>query len=154
MDFKYIEQLLERYFAAETTLQEEQVLRAFFAQDEVPEYLRIWAPLFAGSKQLSGAHLTDSFDERILQLAGEVHVKARKIPLKVRLRPLFKAAALVAFSIVIGTTMEHTSKNEVGDGVRQSVVFSGEDELDANETSVTGQRSASAEPVDTLPRSH
>ena len=29
MDYKYIEQLLDRYFRAETTLQEEQILKAF-----------------------------------------------------------------------------------------------------------------------------
>ena len=32
MDYKYIEQLLERYWACETTLEEEQILRAFFLQ--------------------------------------------------------------------------------------------------------------------------
>ena len=34
MDYKYIEQLLERYFAAETSLEEEHILRAFFSQKE------------------------------------------------------------------------------------------------------------------------
>ena len=33
MDYKYIEQLLERYWQCETTPEEENVLRAFFAQD-------------------------------------------------------------------------------------------------------------------------
>ena len=36
MDYKYIEQLLERYWAAETSPDEEAVLRAFFAQRELP----------------------------------------------------------------------------------------------------------------------
>ena len=30
MDYKYIEQLLERYWEGETTLQEEAILRTFF----------------------------------------------------------------------------------------------------------------------------
>ena len=30
MDYKYIEQLLERYWNCETSLEEEQILRAFF----------------------------------------------------------------------------------------------------------------------------
>ena len=36
MDYKYISQLLERYWNAETTLQEEEILKAFFQQDNVP----------------------------------------------------------------------------------------------------------------------
>ena len=34
MDYKYIEQLLERYWEGETTLQEEAILRAFFSQED------------------------------------------------------------------------------------------------------------------------
>ena len=30
MDYKYIEQLLERYWNCETSLEEEQILRSFF----------------------------------------------------------------------------------------------------------------------------
>ena len=49
MDYKYIEQLLDRYFEAETTLKEEQILKAFFEQseEELPESLRQYKPLFA-----------------------------------------------------------------------------------------------------------
>ena len=36
MDYKYISQLLERYWNAETTLQEEQMLKALFQRDNVP----------------------------------------------------------------------------------------------------------------------
>ena len=32
MDYKYIEQLLERYWQGETSLQEEAILRSFFSQ--------------------------------------------------------------------------------------------------------------------------
>ena len=48
MDYKYIEQLLERYFEAETTLKEEQILKAFFEQndEDMPESLRQYRSLF------------------------------------------------------------------------------------------------------------
>ena len=62
MDFKYIEQLLQRYFAAETTAQEEQILRTFFSQDEMPEHLRRWQPLFKALDDLGSACLDESFD--------------------------------------------------------------------------------------------
>ena len=32
MDYKYIEQLMERYWNAETSLEEESILRSFFSQ--------------------------------------------------------------------------------------------------------------------------
>ena len=37
MDCKYIEQLLERYWQCETSLEEEAQLRAFFNGSDVPE---------------------------------------------------------------------------------------------------------------------
>ena len=36
MDYKYIEQLLERYWTCETTLEEEQILHTFFLQENLP----------------------------------------------------------------------------------------------------------------------
>ena len=40
MDYKYIEQLLERYWEGETTLQEEAILRAFFSLHMLIRLLR------------------------------------------------------------------------------------------------------------------
>ena len=46
MDYKYINQLLERYWRCETSLEEEDILRAFFSLDEVPAELLRYKPLF------------------------------------------------------------------------------------------------------------
>ena len=46
MDYKYITQLLDRYWAAETSIEEERILRAFFSQTEVPEELKQYRSLF------------------------------------------------------------------------------------------------------------
>ena len=46
MDYKYINQLLDRYWQGETTLEEEQILRSFFSQLCVPEELAKYRPLF------------------------------------------------------------------------------------------------------------
>ena len=100
MDYKYIEQLLDRYFRAETTLQEEQILKTFFAQgaEDMPQELQQYAPLFAAFDEQPV--LGDDFDERVLaQLPADIvplqpkQVKARTIRLTERLRPLFGAAA-------------------------------------------------------------
>ena len=46
MDYKYIEQLLERYWKCETTLEEEEILRAFYSQKDVPDELLPYKDLF------------------------------------------------------------------------------------------------------------
>ena len=38
MDYVYIEQLIDRYFEAATTLEEERILRAFFSQRDGPQH--------------------------------------------------------------------------------------------------------------------
>ena len=46
MDSKHIEELLNKYWQAETSLEEEQLLRQYFSSDDVPEHLRETALLF------------------------------------------------------------------------------------------------------------
>lgn len=102
MDYKYIEQLIQRYFACETTLQEEQILKAFFSQesDDMPEELRRWRPLFAALQPEE--QLGDDFTRRIISLTTEArHVQAIHVSMAQRFRPLLKAAAMVAFFIVL-----------------------------------------------------
>ena len=119
MDYKYIEQLLDRYFLAETTLQEEQILKTFFAQgaEDMPQELRQYAPLFAAFDEQSV--LGDDFDERILaQLPADVvtmqpkQVKARTIRLTDRLRPLFGAAAMVAILLTVGNAINQSMRHD------------------------------------------
>ena len=104
MDYKYIEQLLERYWEVETTLQEESILRAFFSQDDVPACLMKYKPLFDCGLQKET--LGDDFDARILSSIGMEEPKARIITLASRLKPLFKAAAIVAILLTIGNAAQ------------------------------------------------
>ena len=111
MDYKYIEQLLDCYFECQTTLEEEQILRAFFSQEDVPARLLAYKELFAEqtfAKQSES--LGADFDERILAMTtGETlqrgdapkHVKARFVSLHRRMRPLYKAVAFVAVVLTI-----------------------------------------------------
>ena len=106
MDYKYIEQLLERYWLCETSLEEERILRAFFCQENVPDGLRKYKSLFALEKESMQQHsLGDDFDKRMLELVGHSEpqrVKAVRISLQQRMMPLFKAAAVVAMVLTIG----------------------------------------------------
>ena len=104
MDYKYIEQLLERYWQAETTLQEESILRTFFSQPDIPEDLRKYQPLF-DCDQKKEEMLGEDFDARILEMIGEAPV-AKTVTLKSRLMPLFKAAAIVAIILTLGNAAQ------------------------------------------------
>ena len=108
MDYKYIEQLLERYWQGETSLEEEAILRAFFAQKDVPSALQHYQPLFICESEEAGKNvLGDDFDARILALTeGTTMVQARTIRLTDRLMPLFKAAAVVAIILTLGNAAQ------------------------------------------------
>jgi hypothetical protein len=103
MDYKYIEQLLERYWQGESTLQEEDILRAFFSQPDIPDYLQKYQPLFTLEKD---EVLGDDFDARILGMIGEEEPKAKIVTLTSRLMPLFKAAAIVAIILTLGNAAQ------------------------------------------------
>ena len=113
MDYKYIEQLLERYWIAETSLEEESILRTFFSQKDIPAEMEHLRPLF--TDDAVGQTLDDDFDARIMQVIGvtteESHVsehvvKAREVSLTQRLMPLFKAAAVVAIILTLGGALQ------------------------------------------------
>jgi hypothetical protein len=120
MDYKYIEQLLSRYFEATASLKEEQILKAFFAQDdeELPEALRQYKPLFEAMEK--GDVLGTDFDDHILSLIdrqttdnsqSEVS-KARIISLQERFRPLLRAAAVVAVILTLSTAINQSFRND------------------------------------------
>ena len=106
MDYKYIEQLLERYWQCETTLQEEAILHTFFSQEDVPAELQQYTALFATQKPEEV--LGDDFDARILAMVGqeENKPKAKVVTLTSRLMPLFRAAAIVAIILTIGNAAQ------------------------------------------------
>ena len=119
MDYKYIEQLLERYFKCETSVEEERVLRAFFCQKNVPAALLPYKELFTYSGEEEKADvLDDDFDNRILALTeGSKAVKARTISLAERLMPLLKAAAIIAMVITVGGVAQIAIENSTPETV-------------------------------------
>lgn len=108
MDYKYIEQLLERYWNCETTLEEEQILRTFFSQKDVPASLAKYRGLFCYEQAETAADtLGDDFDARMEALVGEPGMlRARTITFRQRLMPLFKAAAMVAIFLTLGNAAQ------------------------------------------------
>lgn len=111
MDYKYIERLMERYFKAETSLEEESILRTFFCQENIPAEMQQWRALFTAD---ANEQLGDDFDARILAMIENEQtasketkvVKAQEVKLTQRMMPLFKAAAVIAIIITLGGALQ------------------------------------------------
>lgn len=115
MDYKYIEQLLERYWECQTTLEEEAILRNFFRQEDVPASLLPYRQFFNEQDEMAEEHLGRDFADKMLRLVGEetpVRVcKARRLTFMRRLRPFYRAAGLIAILLTIGNAA-HQSFSE------------------------------------------
>ena len=108
LDYKYIQQLMEKYWECQTSLEEEAILKAFFAQEDVPVELLPYRQLFLYEHDEAKAdRLSDDFDERITSIIErEEPVQAQRITITQRLRPLYRAAAVVAILITLGTATQ------------------------------------------------
>ena len=122
MDYKYIEQLLERYWKCETSMEEEQILKAFFRQKSVPAELEKYKVLFSEALYDTDDSLSDDFDEKVLSLIRETdghedvedsYEKGRKVGMTVirTLMPLIRACAIVAVVIVVGALAQMSVGN-------------------------------------------
>ena len=122
MDYKYIEQLLERYWDCQTSLEEEQILRSFFSQKDVPSCLQQYRDVFMYQTTAHEEQLGEDFDRRMLNMVEKpTVVKARTIGLSSRLAPFLKAAATVAIVIAIGNAAEHSMRREGNGNIENTV---------------------------------
>lgn len=123
MDYKYIEQLLERYWESQTTLEEEAILRTFFRQEDVPASLLPYRQLFVEEDEMAGEHLPDDFADRMLRIVDERSIlreepdenyvcKARRLTMVHRLRPFYRAAGLIAIMLTIGNAAHQSFTND------------------------------------------
>lgn len=112
MNYTYIEQLLDKYFDAQTDQAEEEILRIFFSRKEIPAHLTPFAAIFQLAREEKGAHTGEDFDQRLMQRIGmdagdaTPHVKARRMTLSRRLQPLGRAAAAVAIVALVGGSIQ------------------------------------------------
>ena len=161
MDYKYIEQLLDRYWECHTTAAEEASLRSFFSQADLPEHLAQYKPLFDFAKQEQQERLSDDFDARFSDLldaedtAQEArYTHAHRLRLRQRFTPLLKAAATVAILFTIGTAAERaivgsqTEENTTQPVLTDTYVPSSQ--VEAVITPTTTDATATAQPTDTL----
>ena len=108
MDYKYIEQLIERYWNCATSAEEEQILRSFFSQKDVPAHLLRYKDLFTFENPEKGIGLSEDFDRKLLAEIEKPTVKARRISLYRRMMPMFKAAAAIAIVVLLGKAAQNS----------------------------------------------
>jgi hypothetical protein len=65
MDYKHIEELLEKYWNGETSLDEEQQLKAFFRSDDVPASMKTTADLFRFFEAERSNAVEENFDRSV-----------------------------------------------------------------------------------------
>ena len=117
MDFKQIEQLLEKYWNAETSLEEEQELHQFFKSESVPENWKETAALFRYFETEKSRSLNESFDADVTK-----QIKQRQGGKIVSITNWFQVArvaagiaVIVAAVYMIGHEVRKSSPNEVTD---------------------------------------
>lgn len=111
MDYKYIEQLIERYWSCETSPEEEQILRSFFSQKDVPAHLLRYKDFFSFENEEKKIGLSEDFDRKLLAEIEKPTVKAHRISIYRRMMPMFKAAAAIAVVVLLGKAAQSSFNN-------------------------------------------
>ncbi|NBC07768.1 MAG: hypothetical protein GVY26_11305 [Bacteroidetes bacterium] len=99
MDDQMIRQLLDRYFEGQTSLSEEQQLRRAFQQEDLPEDLHPFRPLFRYFEQERDAQLRPSFEQQLMQQIEDEPDSARTAAL--RSLPIQRWAVGIAAAVVL-----------------------------------------------------
>ncbi len=99
MDYNNIRNLLDKYWAGDSSLLEETQLREFFSGTNIPDDLKSYQPLFQFFQLEQDKNLNGDFDQRLIQ-----ELKSSENPKsKVRRLPYYlmriAAAGLLLFSI-------------------------------------------------------
>lgn len=96
MNTKTIQELVDRYWDGETSVEEEARIRAFFAAAEsLPAELEQWREWFAGKDAISLMGLPAQFDEQILVYAEKLQKQGRIVRLKRIVMSSIAVAALI-----------------------------------------------------------
>ncbi len=109
MDSRQIEILLEKYWACETNLEEEKQLKSFFAEEMVPEHLKMYIPFFLmqkGKANIQGG-------EHLLQNIENLPAKNQKRIFIKYFYPGMKVAASILIVAMVGLGIYTHHQNEM-----------------------------------------
>lgn len=105
MDYKSMQNLLDKYFEGEASLQEERELRSYFNQPNVHPSLRLYQPLFQFLKEEQSRKLDPDFDTRLLKL---LQIEEKPVAKVISLRVWMARAAAV---LLIAASVWWASEN-------------------------------------------
>jgi len=96
-----IDKLLEKYWAGETSLDEETQLREYFSGAEIAEHHQPFVEVFVYQNKMTTATLPDDFEDQLLASieARETKTLVKSIP---PYRKLLAVAAAILFLIAVG----------------------------------------------------
>lgn len=66
MDLKQVEQLLEKYWEGSSSIEEEKMIREFFASNELPKHFEVYSDLFTSPELSMYSELGKDFDTKII----------------------------------------------------------------------------------------
>ncbi|MBN2175049.1 MAG: hypothetical protein JW731_13025 [Bacteroidales bacterium] len=99
MNLQEIDRLTKKYDAGETTLKEEELLRAFLSRPNIPVKFRVYRELFGFYEAAKKEEIPDNnFDDKIIEL---IKTQDRKSISKAKLRSIFSMVALAASVVII-----------------------------------------------------
>lgn len=95
MESQKINILLQKYFEAETTLDEENELITYFTSGEVDENLKMYVPMFSGMKELLADENPELGEELMIHILESEHKE------KVKYRWMWQMVTGVAASVIL-----------------------------------------------------
>ena len=102
-DYNHIENLLKRYYNAQTSEQEEQELKDFFCHEEVPSHLQAEKEMFL---QLQATDAPEGLEERLGNLIDQWELSEQKTQKKRRIFHLQWIGSIAAsLLLVIGISL-------------------------------------------------
>ncbi len=111
MESQKIHILLQKYFDAETTTDEENELITYFTSDKVDENLKMYVPMFSGLKGLSADENEDLSEDLMNYILESEHTE------KIRYRWMWQVVTGIAASVIVAMLAVnfYSSRNDYKD---------------------------------------
>jgi hypothetical protein len=108
MNTQEIEKLIAKFEKGETSIEEEKLLKSYFATDDIPEHLAIYGEIFSFYGDAMNEELPDpEFDKKVLEKIGISNEKMKRPGMYRKLYPYFAVAASLVILIGLYFLVQH-----------------------------------------------